>query len=239
MNTPGHRFNLRARKSLKLNGQIECNSCSRYYFPANFSEDYENGDQTENMCCDCKGKKNEFDVPKAKKRAVQRKNLTEVKIEKTEFNGNQIGMKMPDGNGNNLTRGSELNNGGMVQIHSIELLDVPVKIVKVIGKFVVHFFKIVFGSFEFFHFVANKNVKKEKLVSTSVEVTNANKSNRVLRNRTNTIQTQEKYEDDHAVQTKHEITRNDTADTLREKFPNVNAFEFQFLLFIKDQNSFD
>lgn len=32
------------------------------------------------------------------------------------------------------------------------------------------------------------------------------------------------------------ITKNDTIESLRQKFPNVNPFEFEFLLFLKNKS---
>lgn len=63
----------------------------------------------------------------------------------------------------------------------------------------------------------------------------------------NTNNTAQKKRDDHnelessenTVQLDEEkmVTKDDTVDSLREKFPNVNLFELEFLLFLKAKKS--
>lgn len=92
------------------------------------------------------------------------------------------------------------------------------------------------------HFIAAKpiNVKQEKSVSAPLEVMKPKKLIRVLGNKTNTIQTQEMDEDEQKVaETKNEITKNDTVETLREKFPHANAFEFEYLMFVRERKSLE
>lgn len=80
-------------------------------------------------------------------------------------------------------------------------------------------------------------VKEEKIEIASIEVINSNNTQRVLRNKTNTIQTNgddsNVMDDNEKAKMENAITQNDTVDSLRQKFPNVNPFEFEFLMFLK------
>lgn len=78
MDKPGGRFNLRARKSLKLFGQVECSLCKRHYFPVETDDD-ENDEKTDNLCCNCeKLKSTDADANVIKRNRRQ----TTVKAEK-------------------------------------------------------------------------------------------------------------------------------------------------------------
>lgn len=80
-------------------------------------------------------------------------------------------------------------------------------------------------------------VKQEKLEIAAIEVISTNNTQRVLRNRTNTIKTNgddcNVTDDNEEAKMENAITKNDTADSLREKFPNVNPYEFEFLMFLR------
>lgn len=80
-------------------------------------------------------------------------------------------------------------------------------------------------------------MKQEKIEIAAIEVINSNNTQRILRNRTNTIQTNgddcNVTDDNGEANMENAITKNDTADSLREKFPNVNPYEFEFLMFLK------
>lgn len=133
------RFNLRTRKSLKLNGQIECSSCKRFYFPPeNLEDDDENEIQTKKICCDCEDRQKQ--QPPAKR---QRKNGATITAIKQELNNSitqshdyydqhsnqslQPIRSIEKENTHNVDKKS--NSGCMVQIHSIELLsNSPIKL---------------------------------------------------------------------------------------------------------------
>lgn len=90
-------------------------------------------------------------------------------------------------------------------------------------------------------------VKQEKAKVTSVEVIKGENKQRVLKNKTNTIRTQG---DDLNITNGSTtangmeqiagvakvIDENDTTDTLRQKFPNVSAFEMEFLRFLQSKS---
>ncbi|XP_055305106.1 uncharacterized protein LOC129569903 isoform X1 [Sitodiplosis mosellana] len=200
------RFNLRTRKSLK--NQLECVSCKRNYFPMELSEEDENNEQTENICCDCDGKRQTELQPK--RRTIS------IKVEKTDSNDAQCQKPQPNGSKVYATRksSSSLNPGSMVQIHSIELLKPTAAITNVTN------------------IPRLTKIKEEKLDIPLKEVMKSGRSNRALRNKTNTMET---ANDQGTVQQKHQtvITKDDTAESLRQKFPNVNQYEFEYLLFLK------
>lgn len=131
------RFNLRARKSLKLFGQSECTSCHRFYFPPENSDDEnDNGTQataTETLCCDCEEKKRH--EPPPKRRAVQRQNGASpsisnvyIKQEKPDLDDSQsiasghFDQRLSNVNQHAKNRTENTNCDQMVQIHSSELL---------------------------------------------------------------------------------------------------------------------
>lgn len=65
---------------------------------------------------------------------------------------------------------------------------------------------------------------------------NSGKTNRALRNKTNTMEIETEIEnslDTIQVKQEHTVTKDDTEESLRQKFPNVNPYEFEFLLFLK------
>lgn len=65
---------------------------------------------------------------------------------------------------------------------------------------------------------------------------NSGQTNRALRNKTNTMEIETEIENTlKTIQVKqeHTITKYDTEESLRQKFPNVNPYEFEFLLFLK------
>lgn len=147
MSAPTGRFNLRTRKSLKLQGQIECSSCHRYYFaPEIFDEENDDcDDQTkgEKLCCDCEDKKRL--EPPPKRRSVQRQNAAPSPISKTTPMTSKIKQEKNDldyspaaikghcdqfsliSNRNTTTNGigNDFSQNGMVQIHNVQLLTQP------------------------------------------------------------------------------------------------------------------
>lgn len=120
MEKPTGRFNLRTRKSLKLAGQIECNSCKRNYFPSNFSDDNDNTEQTENVCCNCE-KIPLQNAPQPRKRA-KRTSIKEEKIDPDFDFHKMVNVSNDQCPGTSETTKIQLPKQSMVQIHSIELL---------------------------------------------------------------------------------------------------------------------
>lgn len=127
MEEPSGRFNLRARKSLKLSGRSVCSSCKRGYFSAVlFSEDFDtNDDQTQNICCDCEKKKSI--EPQAKRRSTQRKTkATAATIKKESVAANnsyQFQAHIDQSTQrNDQDQQAILDAGNMVKIHFSELL---------------------------------------------------------------------------------------------------------------------
>lgn len=156
MNTPTGRFNLRTRKSLKLNGQIECTSCHRYYFaPEIFDVENDDCDDPtktnggEKLCCDCEEKKQL--EPPPKRRAVQRQNVASSPISKTTPMTTKIKQEQIDldyspatDNGhfdrvstiaNRTATTNGISQNGMVQIHSSELLTQPMLTMNINRKY--------------------------------------------------------------------------------------------------------
>lgn len=125
MNKATGRFNLRARKSMKLLGQKECNSCSRYYFPREYSDDEENIDssnESEQICCNCEQKKQ----AKMKPTKKIHQNVASPKTIKIEnVDPNEMDHNGPIQNKHNQNRGNNFRSDCMVQIHFDELTMQP------------------------------------------------------------------------------------------------------------------
>lgn len=122
------RFNLRSRKSLKLTGQIECNSCKRNFFPIDFSKDNENIGQIN--CCDCEEKEQNVTHPKRR---------TTIKIEKEDSPpSTNTDESNSDGSSdlsqdsvlrmNAPVRKNFLRSSRIVKIHTADLLKHPMEI---------------------------------------------------------------------------------------------------------------
>lgn len=86
-------------------------------------------------------------------------------------------------------------------------------------------------------------IKEEKKDTTQNEVMNSGKPIRAFRKNTNTVDRETEREikvkvDPDSVRVNREsmITKDDTPDTLREKFPDVSQYEIEFLLFLKDKS---
>lgn len=141
------RFNLRTRKSLKLNGQIECNSCKRYYFPPeNVDEDDDDNEvKTKQICCDCEDRQQQ--QPPAKRQRKSRATVTAIKQEPITLipqppvyydqHSNQTLqpiLSIEKENTQNVDK--KTNSGCMVQIHSIELLSNSPIALTTISKFI-------------------------------------------------------------------------------------------------------
>ncbi|XP_031632249.1 uncharacterized protein LOC116346374 [Contarinia nasturtii] len=214
------RFNLRARKSLKLTGQIECISCKRHYFPSSFSEDDEDTEQKENLCCNCENEMRK--VPQPKKRTPR----TSIKVEKidADFNIARTSSNVSHDQHQNYgqTTNTQISKNNMVQIHSIDLIQQHPTIKSSPNAF------------------KQTNLKQEKLNATdeaAMMIAEANRSNENQINKMEACEGPEfEKENEYAVLT-NEITKNDTVESLKIKFPNVNPFEFEFLLFLKAQKS--
>lgn len=82
-------------------------------------------------------------------------------------------------------------------------------------------------------------IKNEKIDNVPLEVMNSTKTKRALRNKTNTIQSDDGQDQTKTIkdadQVKQEpiITKNDTEDSLRQRFPNASPYEFEFLMFLQ------
>lgn len=132
MNQAAGRFNLRARKTLKLLGQVQCISCTRYFFPPEYVDDEKNaesGNESEHICCDCEQKKQVAKMKLAKK-VRQHKNAasstTTIKIEKIEPIEILSDLSIqPIQSQNNQNNGSNFRPECMVQIHLDELITQP------------------------------------------------------------------------------------------------------------------
>lgn len=156
------RFNLRTRRSMKLNGQIECTSCRRHYFPAENSDD-ENSDDDEQtkkvkqqLCCDCDAKQ-VYKSPPPKRRIVQRQNgapspiLTQIKQEKIDSDYSPAKINgYPDGISSNAKQKTTKANGNnrvncdnMVQIHSSELLSQPMLPLNINSEYIVRLYDMM------------------------------------------------------------------------------------------------
>lgn len=109
MSHPTRRFNLRTRKTLK--NQLECCECKRNYFPLEPSEDDENTEHTEKVCCDCNEKRQTEPEPKRRAIAIKKEQIDPNFDDQCQSNGPTI-----------YKTTHNLSPGNMVQIHSIELI---------------------------------------------------------------------------------------------------------------------
>lgn len=90
-------------------------------------------------------------------------------------------------------------------------------------------------------------LKKEKSDDSPLETAHQLRGSvRALRNKTNVLKdeqdstiTDKDASEGSQVKPEHVITKNDTEDSLREKFPGVNQFEFEFLMFLKSKSVSD
>lgn len=119
---------------MKLNGQVECSSCKRYYFSSEDLDEDENDGPKTNICCDCEERQRY--EPQAKRQRRSGATATAIKQEKLELNDilekpivyhdqNQADLKHPVEKENTQNHENDVKSGCMVQIHSIELLSQP------------------------------------------------------------------------------------------------------------------
>lgn len=125
MSKPIGRSNLRARKSLKSIGQLECHLCKRHYFPIEFTEEdedeieNENGYSTRNICVDC-----DSDAESKKQISHHKRITTSIKVENDpSFDECLPTLKQPIERGNVYTSRNVLTEGTMVKVHFSELLN--------------------------------------------------------------------------------------------------------------------
>lgn len=79
------------------------------------------------------------------------------------------------------------------------------------------------------------DIEKEwEMDATPKKVIKTRRTNRALRNKTNTMETAN-GENVAQVKGQNMITKNDTEESLRQKFPNVNQYELEYLLFLTNQ----
>lgn len=247
----GRSFNLRTRKSLKSIGQSVCKSCKRKYFPEDFSEHSDTkGDQS--LCCDCESKK--LIEPPAKRRQTRKAMATATikpePVESSSISNGQPNVIQTIPTNEKKSPRNNLDSDNMVKIHFTELLTKQPDISKGKSIFDQSFCMVSkYSDSIFFVHIAPKRVKS---VPANVKKEDA-KLQRILRNKTNTMQTIDQLDNPNDVPggltvvpredivdmaKTNIITKKDTVDSLRQKFPKVNLFEFEFLMFLK-ANTFD
>lgn len=123
------RRSLRSRKTVKLNGQIQCESCKRFYFTSEYIDESES--TVKRICCNCEGEQQKQSFEKRQKKHGTI--ATEIKQEliKPSFQQNVSS----NGKENASSVDNNLNSDCMVQIHSIEF-ESPSSTSIVQGKFV-------------------------------------------------------------------------------------------------------
>lgn len=126
---------------MKLNGQIECTSCKRYYFSSEYLEDEDEDDgQKTNICCDCEERQRCQPQPKRQRRSAAK--ATAIKQETLEtneisakpivyFDQYQTELEHPIEKENTQDHKNHVKSECMVQIHSIELLSQPQQLVTI------------------------------------------------------------------------------------------------------------